>query len=123
MISTILPIQMGTAGFASFTDEQKSEAIKQNFKFLLLTRPGEYAMSGNFGVGLPNYLFSLDIEFPNDEVESRIYSQVGEYMPYITINSVEFEMDNIDSNALGVSINYSISNSAFSEVLNLYVTP
>jgi phage baseplate assembly protein W len=122
MISAILPLQVGTSGFASFTDEQKSEAIKQNFKFLLLTRPGEYAMNFQFGVGLPNYLFSSNTEFPEDEVESRIYSQASEYMPYITINSVEFQTDEIDSNGLGLSINYSISNSAFSEVLNLQVT-
>ena len=60
MISVVLPIDITADGYDSFTDEEKTEAIKQNFKFLLLTRPGEYSMSANFGVGLPNYLFHLD---------------------------------------------------------------
>ena len=54
MISIVLPIETSVDGFDSFTDEEKSEAIKQNFKFLLLTRPGEYVMLPDFGVGLPN---------------------------------------------------------------------
>ena len=33
------------------------EAVKQNFKNLILTSPGERVMDSNFGVGLRNFLF------------------------------------------------------------------
>ena len=122
MISAILPIQTGAGGFASFTDAEKTEAIKQNFKFLLLTRPTEYVMLPTFGVGLPNYLFNLDTTFPVDEVKSRILSQTGEFMPYVIIKNIDFNLDKIDSNTLGVRLEYSIADSAYNEVLNLFVT-
>jgi len=122
MISAILPIDIGANGFASYTDEEKSEAIKQNFKFLLLTRPGEYVMLPEFGVGLPNYLFNLDTTFPADEVEARIISQAGEFMPYIIIKNIEFNTESTDLNSIGIRLEYSISESAYNEELNLFVT-
>lgn len=47
------------SGLDSFdeTDEGKREAIKQNLRFLLLTRPGEYTMDIDFGVGIQRLLF------------------------------------------------------------------
>jgi len=122
MISVVLPIETSVDGFDSFTDEEKSEAIKQNFKFLLLTRPGEYVMLPDFGVGLPNYLFHLDTTFPVDEVEGRIRAQAAEFLPYVEIKKIEFNLENIDSNGLGIHLEYSIMESALNEQLNLFVT-
>lgn len=46
-------------GLDSFgeSDEEKRAAVKQNFRFLLLTRPGEYTMDIDFGVGIQRLLF------------------------------------------------------------------
>lgn len=118
----ILPIEIGADGFNSYTDEQKSEAIKQNFKFLLLTIPGEYVMLPEFGVGLKKFLFNLEGTFPIDEVEGRIRDQVGEFLPYVEIKRIEFDLDNADTNAIGIQLEYSIMGSVFNEELNLLVT-
>ena len=55
------PISKSIKGFSSFTDEEKLEAIKQNFKSLLLTRPEERVMTPNYGVGLQLWLFQMSM--------------------------------------------------------------
>jgi|3_EtaG_2_1085321.scaffolds.fasta_scaffold80800_2 predicted component of type VI protein secretion system len=55
-LSLIWPFDEG-AGWNSYTDEDKNAAVKQNLRFLLLTRPGEYTMDLDFGVGIQRLLF------------------------------------------------------------------
>jgi phage baseplate assembly protein W len=123
-ISMIIPLGITVNGYSAFTDEEKTEAVKQNFKMLLLTRPGEYTMLPEFGVGLPNYLFHLDTTFPDQEVISRIYAQTAEYMPYIILKEVSVNptAESVDNNAIGVTVKYSLSDSATTDILNLTVT-
>ena len=71
-LSLISPLKLFTNGFASFEDEQTTPAIKQNLKMLLLTRPGEYPMDPDFGVGMSNYLFSHNSSSFQSAVQSRI---------------------------------------------------
>ena len=122
MLSTMLPLTQATNGFAGFTDEEIKEAINQNFRMLLLTRPGEYVMDANFGIGLINYLFELDTTFPYDEAEGRVRSQVSEYMPYISIRQVAFDDSSIDNNSIAIRIEYVIMESVLTEILELTVT-
>ena len=122
MLSTVLPLTQGPNGYTGFDDDETKQAINQNFRMLLLTRPGEYVMDNNFGVGLKNYLFELNTTFPFTEVESRIKSQVSEYMPYIIIKDISFDDSSVDRNALGIRIEYVIMQSVLSEILELTVT-
>ena len=77
------------------------EEIKQNFKNLLLTSPGERVMIANFGVGLRNFLFE------------RIDGQVARYMPFIKITKLQFN-HNVDAaliddtNILSILIEYEV---------------
>ena len=51
-----LPITRNTAdGFTMIKDFQT--LVRQNFKMLILTAPGERVMEPDFGVGIRNYLF------------------------------------------------------------------
>tara|TARA_R110000822_G_scaffold91843_2_gene211540 strand:+ start:4959 stop:5366 length:408 start_codon:yes stop_codon:yes gene_type:complete len=122
MLSTVLPLTLGTNGYAGFYDDETKKAINQNFRMLLMTRPGEYVMDNNFGIGLKNYLFELNTSFPTSEVESRVRSQVTEYMPYISIRGVTFDDSSIDQNSLGIRIEYIIMESVLAEILELTVT-
>tara|TARA_E500000305_G_scaffold103114_1_gene98373 strand:+ start:626 stop:1138 length:513 start_codon:yes stop_codon:yes gene_type:complete len=61
-LSLIWPFNVsdeGYSGWESFGEspEEKRSAIKQNLRFLLLTRPGEYTMDADFGVGIQRLLF------------------------------------------------------------------
>jgi phage baseplate assembly protein W len=82
--------------------------IKQNFKMLLLTIPGERVMEPNFGVGLKTFLFSNYYEGVESQISQRIREQVTTYLPTITVKNIQFLKSNIDVNTLGIRITYEI---------------
>ena len=81
--------------------------IKQNFKMLILTNPGERVMDPEFGVGIKLFLFE---NFQSDvyaRIDSRIKDQTQKYLPVIEIRSIEFGVAEIENNSLGFRIEYS----------------
>ena len=68
----------------SFKDE-----VKQNFKNLLLTSPGERMMNPDFGVGLRHFLFEPR-QNSVQKIRQRIEGQVRKYMPFLRINRIQF---------------------------------
>tara|TARA_B100000131_G_scaffold213229_1_gene205027 strand:+ start:5340 stop:5738 length:399 start_codon:yes stop_codon:yes gene_type:complete len=89
------------------------EEVRQNFKNLLLTSPGERIMNPSFGVGVRRFLFEQRDEIL-PSLHSRIEEQVETYMPYITVNNIIFDHDNpnpselVDRHIVSVSIEYEI---------------
>ena len=61
------------------------DLIKQNFKNLILTSPGERMMIPDFGVGIRNFLFENDDPELRQRIKSRIIEQAGRYLPFIKI--------------------------------------
>jgi len=55
--------------------------IKQNFRNLILTAPGERMMDPNFGVGIRNYLFENDGDALYSTIRAKIHEQVTRYIP------------------------------------------
>ena len=98
-------------GLYSLVGDYRQE-VKQNFKNLLLTSPGERMMNPDFGVGLRNFLFD-----PRPQVVSglrqRIAQQVNKYMPFVKIARIQFrgnESDELGAEAglLSVLIQYEV---------------
>ena len=118
-LSLVLPLTVASMGLESFPDEDTSAAIQQNFRMLLLTQPGEYVMDINFGVGLRKYLFQQGTPSLGEAIRADIFKQCGIYMPYVTVDDIEVDFTNIDSNSLTLRIKYTVSNSVYSEVLEL----
>ena len=78
-----VPLVRDTNSFKSIQNFQ--DLIRQNFKNLILTIPGERVMDLDFGVGILQYLFE-----PNDTrtyslISAKIKSQAKKYLPYIKI--------------------------------------
>jgi phage baseplate assembly protein W len=100
----------GINGIALITDYK--ELVKQNFKNLLFTIPGERVMDADFGVGLKRYLFELDNPGLHGRIAGRIRQQVEKYLPYVTIDDVIFSTFDtnpaLDPNFLGVAVEYTI---------------
>lgn len=67
------------------------ETIKQNFRNLMLTVPGERIMIPDFGVGLARYLFEnqTSSSLMLSSITSRIYDQTKRYLPFVSVSSVE----------------------------------
>jgi phage baseplate assembly protein W len=84
------------------------EVIKQNFKMLVLTNPGERVMEPEFGVGLKQYLFENFGQGTFQAIDTNIRSQTAKYMPVIAIREINFGQSTTNENLLALSISYSI---------------
>jgi len=96
------------------------EEVKQNFKNLLLTSPGERVMDANFGVGVRKFLFEQrDDIVPS--LRTRILEQVDAYMPFIVIKKISIDESEslVDRNILSVSIRYEVPDFNLESVLTI----
>ena len=88
------------------------ENVKQNFRNLLLTSPGERVMIPEFGVGIRRFLFENDPSFIADELQSIIYEQVDSFMNFLVIEDISFatkaDDNTLNDNELAVRIIYSV---------------
>ena len=88
------------------------ELIKQNFKHLILTIPGEKMMDPEFGAGLQKLLFEQNGPALRSEIMAAIHGQIEAYMSFLEINEVKFfgieESPQADPNSLRLVIDYSI---------------
>ena len=96
-------------------------SVKQNFKNVVLTAPGERIMDINFGVGVYGLLFENYNSDVKNQIRERIVAQSNEYMPFLKIRAINFDDSQIDSNQIFIAINYFISPLNFTDeiVLNL----
>ena len=124
--SPVLPLQRSEQdGFYALT-KTLPENIKQNFKNLVLTSPGERVMLPDFGVGVRDYLFEIPAKTTEDvqsEIFSKVTDQVAKYMPFIKINNIDFNEGPEDSisgkNVLSLSIFFSIPEINMVDVLSV----
>ena len=110
-------------GLYSLVQSYKEE-VKQNFKNLLLTSPGERMMDPDFGVGLRRYLFEQRTHSVG-QIRQKIQSQVTKYMPFIKINKLLFdnnrsEQDIEASPLLTIRIEYEVPSLNLSTSLILH---
>ena len=103
----------------SYKDE-----VKQNFKNLLLTSPGERMMNPDFGVGLRRFLFEPR-QHAIPAIRQRIEAQIRKYLPFIRVNKVQFDsglpLDEIanESKIVSIMIEYDIPGLNVSSILLL----
>ena len=95
--------------------------IKQNFKMLVLTNPGERVMDPEFGVGIRQFLFENFSSDVYTRIDFKIREQISTYIPVISIKTIEFGTSGIDDNSLGVRIEYLIPDIAVSDLLEFTI--
>jgi phage baseplate assembly protein W len=98
-----MPLRSGPGGQYLMVQEYSS-LVKQNFKNLLLTTPGERMMDINFGVGLRGYLFEPNDSFVQSEISGRIEEQVRKYLPYLEVLDIDFSSSDTDYDASKISV-------------------
>ena len=97
------------------------DVIKQNFKMIVLTNPGERVMEPDFGVGIKRYLFENFGQATYQNIDSRIRSQVAKYLPVVLIQEINFSQMQNDNNLLSLSISYSIPSIADSDLIEITI--
>ena len=95
--------------------------VRQNFKMLLLTVPGERVMEPEFGVGIKTFLFELHDATFSQRIESAIKKQTQLYMPLIQIEDIFFDTSEIDRNSISIAIKYSLPKIGATDLLQFTI--
>ena len=95
--------------------------LKQNFKMLILTNPGERVMEPAFGVGIKQFLFTNFSGDYRSQISGMIQSQVARYMPAIVVRSIDYLDANADRNKLAMRITYSIPDLNIQDLLEITI--
>ena len=103
--------------------KELKEEVKQNFKNLLFTIPGERVMDPEFGVGIEKYLFENNTMELRTAIDTRIKNQVRKYLPFIQVRNLILSGTDadvtLDSNSLFIQIKYFILPIATEDILNI----
>ena len=124
-LSPKLPLNVDTIDGAYRLISEHADLVKQNFKNLVLTSPGERMMIPDFGVGILSFLFENDTPDLRESIRSRISQQVQKYMPFVQLSEInifpslddELSMDN----SLNVQIYYSIPALEMVDILEISI--
>ena len=95
--------------------------FKQNFKMLLVPRPGERIMDPDFGVGIKDYLFANYSENTTGLIKNKIIEQTNIYMPAISIADIQFSVPNSDGHTLGIRIFYKVPQLGYQDLVELTI--
>lgn len=95
------------------------ELVKQNFKNLILTVPGERIMIPDFGVGIKKYLFEQKGAGIIDNMIGSISSQVKKFLPYIELVDVSTNDDSESEEIMYLKITYFIKPLSEQDVLEI----
>jgi phage baseplate assembly protein W len=123
-VGVTLPLRRGNNGYFEVSYTTKDQ-IKSNIKSLLLTQKGERVMQPNFGSDLRKCLFEPNTKNLDSIIEDSITEAINTWMPYVTIESILYDVDNtlIDRNRIDLELKYSLkySNSQILEQLNIVI--
>ncbi len=117
-----LPIVLDTTDGPYALNKTSLETIKQDFKMLLLTSPGERMMNPDFGVGLKRLLFEQDTAQTRENILQSITTQTQRYLDFITITDINLSGIGQNENSIYVLITYYIPSLNATEQLNLSVS-
>ena len=96
-----------------------AETVKQNFKNLVMTVPGERIMDPEFGVGFYQLLFENHSAEVIEDMQERLYNQVAKYMPFVKIQDLN---TGFLDHTLSVQITYFIEPLKVSDAISIDIT-
>ena len=105
-ISVKLPLHYSSEDGPYQLTKTLPETVKQNFKHMILTNPGEKIMDPEFGIGVSNFLFENQNSDVIDVFNERLHEQVNKYLPFVTI--LEANSAFSDANVWNIQISYFI---------------
>ena len=97
------------------------EQINYYLKSLILTSPGENISDPNYGVGLRRFMFEQNIPSVRAEIQSKIITQIGKYLPYLVVEGVLVGASDkdISENTIRIRVFYQIPGDVVQEVFEL----
>jgi phage baseplate assembly protein W len=120
-LSVKFPLSISERGDFALNQEIK-EMVKQNFKNLLLTVPGERIMIPDFGVGISRFLFEQKGTGVLESISASINYQVSRYMPFLDITNITLEDSQDTEELVTIKIEYFIKPLSESDLIEISTT-
>lgn len=95
------------------------EAIKSRLLLLLTTKETERFFLPEYGTNLIQYVFDPNDETTEQDIQDEIKTKISRFMPYLTINGIEFERTD---NRINVRITFSYNRNLFTYEDELVIT-
>tara|TARA_R100001594_G_scaffold88239_1_gene122513 strand:+ start:255 stop:662 length:408 start_codon:yes stop_codon:yes gene_type:complete len=122
-ISPKLPLKVSSIDGPYGLNKSIGEAIRQNFKNLILTSPGERVMIPDFGVGIRKYFFEPVNPMTFENIAGAIEEQKNRYLPFIVIDNILFQTSDenptLSFNEIAIEITYTIPGVNSEETLQI----
>lgn len=96
-------------------------AVKQAIKNLLLTNYGEKPFDPYYGGDLNRFLFQLDSEFDEIEIQDRVANAIVMYEPRALLREVKATIRS-DNNSVDVMVRFQVVNTLEEVVLTVSLT-
>lgn len=98
-----------------------AESVKQAIKNILLTNRTEKPFSPRFGGDLNRFLFSLDTEFDEYEIEDAVISAIAKFEPRARVTKID-SVISPDYNSVSITIQFQVLSTSTNEQLTLSLT-
>ena len=108
-VSVLLPLVYSKQDGPFQLNKTVQDAVRQNFRNLVLTNKGERIMDPDFGVGISSFLFENYTQATSQLVKQEATKQINKYMPFINIQEIKITDTGMDMNQFYIYIRYSIN--------------
>ena len=105
------------------------DALVSNLLLLLLTEEGERFYMSDYGINLKKYIFQPNDQITESEVTEELRDRVKQFIPQLTISSVQFFRSEVDEdnnplleNEITALINFTYDNDTFSDPGSVEIT-
>jgi phage baseplate assembly protein W len=96
-------------------------AVKQSIKNILLTNRTEKPFNPTFGGDLNRFLFSLDTEFDEYEIEDAVISSLAKFEPRARVTKID-SIISPDYNSVSITIQFRVLSTSTNEQITLSLT-
>ncbi len=120
-LSPKFPLTIAFEGDFSLNQNVK-EMVKQNFKNLLLTVPGERIMIPDFGAGIQRFLFEQKGVGTFESMSAIISEQISKYMPYIQVTNLDITGNDTTEELVTIKISYFIKPLSETDLIEITAT-
>ena len=108
-ISVLLPLIYNKQDGPFQLTKTIQDAVKLNFKNLIMTNKGERIMDPAFGVGLSSFLFENYSSSTLQSITFETASQISKYMPFISVIDLSITESKTNDNQFYIYIKYLIN--------------
>jgi uncharacterized protein len=117
------PLQVDRRGGIALARDETD--IEQAIELILATAPGERPMRPEFGCGVHDFVFDTIDASTIGKMENAIRDALDHWEPRVVVETVEFDLSDVDEGRLMIDIGYRIrvTNTIRNLVYPFYVIP